>query len=263
MADRSLSSGCRDKSDFALVAATKSGENHAPELFVERYQKRIFSLAYRITRNREDAQDAVQQSFQKGLMYLNSFHGKSSFSTWLTRIAINEALCRKRALKDIPLEDARSEPEGELTVEVQDKGENPEEFCQRRETEQIIRKAINQLSVEFQVVLHLWMEERPMEEVADVLGLGIGTVKARLFRARQKLRALVTRDLEYRHGRGEARIQILCDGKTRLTMVSDQRAMNSAGAALKKSRPVSRWRRREGTRDTALERRNSIVLEVA
>jgi hypothetical protein len=84
MADRSLSSGCRDKSDFALVAATKSGENHAPELLVERYQKRIFSLAYRITRNREDAQDAVQQSFQKGLMYLNSFHGKSSFCTWLT-----------------------------------------------------------------------------------------------------------------------------------------------------------------------------------
>jgi len=266
MADRSLSSGCRDKSDFALVAATKSGENHAPELLAERYQKRIFSLAYRITRNREDAQDAVQQSFQKGLMYLNSFHGKSSFCTWLTRIAINEALSclrRKRALKEIPLEDARSEPEGELTVEAQYRGENPEEFCQRRETEQIIRKAINQLSVEFQVVLHLWMEERPMEEVADVLGLGIGTVKARLFRARQKLRALVTRDLEYRHGRGEARIQILCDGKTRLTMVSDQRAMNSAGAALKKSRPVSRWRRREGTRDTALERRNSIVLEVA
>ena len=97
MAGRSLSSGCRDKSDFALVAATKSGENHAPELLVERYQKRIFSLAYRITRNREDAQDAVQQSFQKGLMYLNSFHGKSSFCTWLTRIAINE-VCAERGL---------------------------------------------------------------------------------------------------------------------------------------------------------------------
>lgn len=131
MAGRSLRSECRDKSEFALVAATKSGENHAFELLVERYEKRIFNLAYRITRNREAAQDAVQQSFQKGLVHLNSFHGKSLFSSWLTRIAINEALLclrRKRALKEIPLEDARSEPEGELTVEAQDRGENPEEI---------------------------------------------------------------------------------------------------------------------------------------
>jgi RNA polymerase sigma-70 factor (ECF subfamily) len=264
MVGRSLRSGCRDKSDFALVAATKSGENHASELLVERYQKRIFSLAYRITRNREDAQDAVQQSFQKGLMHLNSFHGKSSFSTWLTRIAINEALLclrRKRALKEIPLEDAKSEPEGELTVEVQDRGENPEEFCQRRETEQIIHKAINQLSVEFQVVLHLWMEERPMEEVADVLGLGIGTVNTRLFRVRQKLRALVTRELEFRHGCGEVRMQIFCDGKIRLTTTSDQGATDSSDAARKKSRPVSRWRWQGGTRD--VERQTSERLEVA
>src|ERR1700741_4397080 len=260
MAGRSLRSEWRDKSDFALVAATKSGENHAFELLVERYEKRIFNLAYRITRNREDARDAVQQGFQKGLMHLNRFHGKSLFSTWLTRIAINEALLclrRKRALKEIPLEDTGSEPEGKLTVEAHDRGENPEEICQRRETEQIVRKAINQLSVEFQVVLHLRMEERPVEEGADVLGLGIGTVKARLFRARQKLRALVTRDLEYGHGRREARVPMLFDGKTRLTTVSDQRATHHAGAAPNKWRPVSRWRRREGTRDTALERRNS------
>jgi len=180
MAGRSLRSECRDKSEFALVAATKSGENHAFELLVERYEKRIFNLAYRITRNREAAQDAVQQSFQKGLVHLNSFHGKSLFSSWLTRIAINEALLclrRKRALKEIPLEDARSEPEGELTVEAQDRCENP-------------------------------------EEIKVDLRLG-------------------------------------------------SRSEHRPGAAPEKWRPVSRRRRREGTRDTALERRNSKMLEVA
>ena len=99
MAGRSLRSEWRDKSDFALVAATKSGENHAFELLVERYEKRIFNLAYRITRNREDARDAVQQGFQKGLMHLNRFHGKSLFSTWLTRIATQPFYaCAERGL---------------------------------------------------------------------------------------------------------------------------------------------------------------------
>ena len=80
------------QSDSALVAAAKNGENRAFEILVERHEARIFSLAFYITRNREDAQDVVQRSVQKAFSYLHNFRGKSSFSTWLTRIAINEAL---------------------------------------------------------------------------------------------------------------------------------------------------------------------------
>src|SRR5260370_7177258 len=78
--------------DTALVAAAKTGDGRAFELLVERHEGRIFSIAQRMTRNREDAEDVVQQSFQKAFINLQKFEGDSLFSTWLTRIPINEAL---------------------------------------------------------------------------------------------------------------------------------------------------------------------------
>src|SRR4030081_3740303 len=77
--------------DAVLVAAAKTGDTRAFELLVERHERRIFSLAQRMTRNREDAEDVVQQSFQKAFIHLKKFEGESLLSTWLTRIAINEA----------------------------------------------------------------------------------------------------------------------------------------------------------------------------
>ena len=81
-----------EESDWDLVVAVKNGEDRAFEILVKRYKARILSLAFRITRNREDAQDVMQQSFQNAFVHLQEFQGRSSFSTWLTRIAINEAL---------------------------------------------------------------------------------------------------------------------------------------------------------------------------
>src|SRR5882672_801348 len=89
--------------DAALVAGAKTGDARAFELLVQRHEGKIFSLAYRMTRNREDAEDVVQQSFQKAFIHLKKFEGESLFSTWLTRIAINEALMllrRKRGSRD-------------------------------------------------------------------------------------------------------------------------------------------------------------------
>src|SRR5580700_2737850 len=84
--------------DAALVAFAKAGDAHAFELLVQRHEGKIFSLAQRMTRNREDAEDVVQLSLQKAFIHLKKFEGESLFSTWLTRIAINEALMvlRKR-----------------------------------------------------------------------------------------------------------------------------------------------------------------------
>src|SRR5271169_6190932 len=78
--------------DQALVATAKMGDEEAFETLVKRHRPRIFALALRYTRVREDAEDIVQQTFQKTFVYLHNFEGKSSFLTWLTRIAINEAL---------------------------------------------------------------------------------------------------------------------------------------------------------------------------
>ena len=82
--------------DEELVAATKSGDELAFETLVKRHQGRIFALAFRYTRVREDAEDIVQETFRKAFVHLQKFEGKSSFSTWLTRIEIGRASCRER-----------------------------------------------------------------------------------------------------------------------------------------------------------------------
>src|ERR1700674_5125275 len=112
--------------DASLVAAAKARDTRAFELLVERHERKIFSMAQRITRNREDAEDVVQQSFQKAFIHLKKFEGKSLFYTWLTRIAINEAfmlLRRKRGSHEVPLDFLDSAP-------------NPEDSYLDREQEQ-------------------------------------------------------------------------------------------------------------------------------
>jgi RNA polymerase sigma-70 factor (ECF subfamily) len=96
--------------DTLLVAAAKAKDSRAFELLVERHERKIFLMSQRITRNREDAEDVVQQTFQKTFIHLNKFEGKSSFYTWLTRVAINEALMllrRKRGSQEMPIEESR------------------------------------------------------------------------------------------------------------------------------------------------------------
>jgi RNA polymerase sigma-70 factor (ECF subfamily) len=86
------------------VAATKCGETHAFEKLVFRYKRRVFAVAQRITNNREDAEDVVQESFHKAFLHLDDFQEKSRFSNWLTRIAMNEAfmlLRRRRGILEV------------------------------------------------------------------------------------------------------------------------------------------------------------------
>jgi RNA polymerase sigma-70 factor, ECF subfamily len=94
--------------ETTLVLAAKRGERHAFEILIERYEPRIRAIARRFTRIRENAEDIVQQTFQRAFIHLKKFEGKSSFSTWLTRIAINEALMllrKGRSLREISTDD--------------------------------------------------------------------------------------------------------------------------------------------------------------
>ncbi len=207
-----ITSGLREEPDSMLVAAARNGKSQAFEFLVKRHEARTFTVAFRITRNREDAQDVVQQSFHKASMHLDRFQERSSFSTWLTRIVINEALMclrRKRALREISLEDPKSEPEGVFPMEIPDQGENPAELYEQLERERILFQAMDHLSAKFRTVLRFQLEDRTVGEMAEILGLGISTLKARLFRARQKLRVLLTCGPELRRrpatGRGQKR----------------------------------------------------------
>src|ERR1700740_3466232 len=201
MTSEPMTSVFREESDSTLIAATKNGESRAFEFLMKRHEAKTLSLAFRITRNREDAQDVVQQSFHKAFMHLDAFQGKSSFSTWLTRIVINEGLmCLRsnRARREVSLGDLESESEGLFLPEIPDRRENPAEIYEQLENERILCEAMNQLSTEFRTVVRMRLEERTGSETAEILGLGIGTLNARLFRARQKLRVLLTRSPEFR-----------------------------------------------------------------
>src|SRR6266436_3898759 len=134
--------------EATLVLAAKSGDGQAFEILVERYQQRILATSRRFTRNREDAEDIVQQSFQKAFVYLHKFEGKSSFSTWLTRIAINEALMslrRGRARREVSVDD-HSEAEGSAaSLEMPDSSPDPEASYLRRERAQILSELLENL----------------------------------------------------------------------------------------------------------------------
>jgi RNA polymerase sigma-70 factor (ECF subfamily) len=193
--------GVRDmekNSDAALVTATKRGDVHAFEQLVARHERKAVAMAQRITRNREDAEDIVQESFHKAFRHLNTFEEKSRFSTWLTRIILNEAymLLRRRwrvmeVLPDNPEEGIESTLEPFI-----DQSPSPEESCWRRERKELLSKAVNRLRPTIRkAVLLRDFEERSVEETARILGTTVSAVKARLFHARRKLRGTVSPEL--------------------------------------------------------------------
>jgi RNA polymerase sigma-70 factor (ECF subfamily) len=186
--------------DAVLVAAAKTSDTRAFGRLVERHERRIFSMAQRMTRNREDAEDVVQQSFQKAFVHLKKFEGESLFSTWLTRIAINEALMllrRKRGSREVPIEESGTKNETALPLDFPDSGPNPEDSCLDREQERIFSAAMNKLRPGIRKAIELReLDELSTGETAQVMGVSVAAVKGRLFHGRRKLRETLRRHVE-------------------------------------------------------------------
>ena len=183
--------------EAALIAAARNGESNSFELLVRRYEKRILLVALRITRNWQDAEDVKQQSFQKAYFQLHQFQGKSSFSTWLTRIAINEALLLLRETyrwHEVSIEGNENGITSDF-VEIENSKENIEVTCQQRELRQILLIAMKTLSPRVRSAIQLReLEERSSAETARILGISVPAVKGRVFHGRKQLgKALVTR----------------------------------------------------------------------
>jgi len=183
----------RDSEEDKLVAAARAGDPDAFGKLIMCHADMVFRATHRITRHREDAEDAVQESIVKAFVHLASFTGTSRFSTWLTRIAINAALMRlrkKRFSREVPME----EPTGEAPVPVFtksiDTSLNPEEWYAKREHDSIVRKAVRKLrpSLRETVEVH-GLKEHTLQETAQILGISTGAVKARMFYARTALRS--------------------------------------------------------------------------
>lgn len=183
--------GISTDSDGALVAAAKCGDTQAFEKLVLRYKRRAFATALRITNNREDAEDVVQDSFHKVFLHLGEFQEKSQFSTWLTRIVMNEAfmlLRRRRGILEV-LPETPDDGVNSTSEAFVDRGPSPEESCWRRERTELLTEAINRLGPKVRrTILLRNIEGHSLQEIAQILGTSIAAVKARVFQGRRKLR---------------------------------------------------------------------------
>jgi RNA polymerase sigma factor (sigma-70 family) len=173
-----------------LVAAAKRGDGGAFETLFTHHQRRIYTLAFRYTRIREDAEDIVQQTFQKAFVHLQKFEGKSSLSTWLTRIAINQALMllrSRRGQHGVPIDDSSSH-EATPVLELADTSPDPEASYLQTEKTQSLSAAMRQLRPGMREAIELReLGELSNRDTAAHMGVSIGTVKARVFHARRKL----------------------------------------------------------------------------
>jgi RNA polymerase sigma-70 factor (ECF subfamily) len=178
--------------DFDLVQASKNGDVAAFEQLVKRYDGKLFRIAQSVTHNREDSQDAVQESFLKAYQHLAEFRGDSQFSTWLIRITLNQSLMKlrkQRKIREVSLDEDVRTDEGMLPREIIDWAPNAEELYSVSELRNILLKTIEELRPILRAVFVLQdLEGLSTEQAAEVLSLSQSAVKSRLWRARLQLR---------------------------------------------------------------------------
>jgi len=201
-ANMTIAAPARSGTDEKLVAAAKAGDELSFETIFRRYESRVFSIALRYTRVHEDAEDIVQQTFQKVFVYLHRFQGKSAFSTWLTRIAINESLMflrKGRVLRELPIEDSPSEETARRVLEIHDSRPTPEMSYLQQEGVESLSSAIAQLSPALRTAIELKeLRELTGSDTARHMGVSLSAVKARVFHGREKLRKILRSSLRAR-----------------------------------------------------------------
>ncbi len=180
-------------SDEALITEAKEGNLAAFSELVDRYKKPIFHLALRMLRNREEAEDSAQETFLRAFRSIDTFEEGRRFSPWLYQIASN--LCRdvlrKRSIRGFTQSlDAPIDDDGELYPQYARDEKGPDELAVEGELREAVLDAVDRLPDKYRVVIVLrHLQDLSYQEIADVLDIPIGTVKTRLFRAREALRA--------------------------------------------------------------------------
>jgi RNA polymerase sigma-70 factor (ECF subfamily) len=177
--------------EHLLVTAAKAGNTAAFEELVNRYERKIFRLTMNITRNHEDAEDAMQDAFMKAYSHLDRFQEDSRFYTWLVRIAANEALMRlrKRRPNQFSLDEPIESEDDFVPQQIEDWGPSPEQRFAQTELRDILRGVIEELPPDFRIVFLLRdVEGLSTQDTAEAVGISEAAVKSRLLRARLKLR---------------------------------------------------------------------------
>lgn len=177
------------------------GETGAPDTWYRVHAERLFSTALRITRNHEDAEDAVQDAFLSAFLHLQNFQGRSTFSTWLTRIGINSALMILRKKRNSREVSAQDSSDGDTLWQVKDSAPDPEKQYADQERRRLLRQAIADLRPSIRRPLQLQtLQGYSAEKMASEIGISLSAAKARLFHAKAALRKTkVLRNISHRH----------------------------------------------------------------
>ncbi len=190
--DLVIQNNLNEMSDELLVSTAKSGDAIAFVELVKRHSNKVLRRAYRIAKNQQDAEDVLQEALMRAFLHLKDFEERSSFSSWLTRIAINSALMnlrKKRGYIETSMEVIIEDPASPYQWEPKDPAESPESQCWRREREELLDGAIQQLPPRLREVVQLKLiDGNSGEEVSQTLGISMAAAKSRLARARTALR---------------------------------------------------------------------------
>jgi RNA polymerase sigma-70 factor (ECF subfamily) len=180
------------KDESRLVTEAKKGSEEAFRILSERHAQRMLRAAHRITRSREDAEDAVQDALTAAFIHLGSFDGRSAFSTWLTRIVINSALMIRR--KDgkrprVSTDDLNTAGKERLSRQLPANSPNPEQSYLEMERRVLLNRAIRALRPRVRAALEFsQLQENSLNDTARFLGISLAATKGRVFQARLALR---------------------------------------------------------------------------
>lgn len=183
-----------EDSDSVAVARVKAGDGDAYRVLVDRHTRSVFRLAYRMTGNQQDSEDVVQETFLRAYKQLHRWEARSSFSTWLYRIAANYSLDLVRSRKrhgEVPMTEssAAGDDSPEMIHALPSPSAGPERLLMSSEVQQTVTSTLNELSQQERTAFVLrHFEGQSIEEISAALGLSGNAAKHSIFRAVQKLR---------------------------------------------------------------------------
>ena len=186
--------------DMAIVERVQAGDVRAFDQLVRKYRKQLFSVAYNLTSNREDAYDLTQEAFVKAFRSINSFKGNSAFFTWLYRIAINSTLNflkRNRFRNFFSFENIQENATSQEIVRALVARSKTEKIVLLNELQEKLNEALQKLSHRHKTVLVLFeIEGLSHQEISEIVGCSIGTVRSRLHYAKQQMQAYLREYLD-------------------------------------------------------------------
>ncbi len=178
------------REDDKLVAAAVEGDENAYAQLVDKYKRALFFHIAKMVKDRDQIEDLVQEAFMKAFGNLKSYNTDYAFSTWLYRIATNHSIdyLRKRKLQTMSIDEPQKTKDGDLEMQLPDESFVTDREIIRKQRQDIINNAIDDLPDKYREVIRMrHMEEKSYQEIAEVLELPLGTVKAHIFRAREML----------------------------------------------------------------------------